>query len=144
MGQGCWCRWVRVWHSASFESFMQQRALANCCQQCCPPCHELNSLYDVNLLAREALFALGNHLSRGTLLLLSSSANVTETIHKANSITEFQMYINKVSMMFSTSLKVRVALCGWVSQVKQLCLWVICEEENWFQLVLARASQHKA
>lgn len=99
---------------------------------------------DVNLLAWEALLALGNHLPRGTLLLLSSSANVTETLLKANINTEFQMYINKISVMFSISLKVRAAMCGWESWAKQLRLWVICEEQNWFQLVLARTSQHTA
>lgn len=95
---------------------------------------------DVNLPAWEALLALGNHLSKRTPLLLSSSANVTETNHKANTWnTEFQMYVNAILATFSSTLKVCAALCGWVSWAKQLCLWVICEQ-NWFQLVLARAS----
>lgn len=42
---------------------------------------------EVNLLAREAL---GNHLSGGTLLLLSSSANVMETVPKATLILNFR------------------------------------------------------
>jgi len=71
------------------------------------------TLCDRNLLAQEALLALGNHfLKEHSATSLSSSANVTETIHQANSNTEFEMYINKILTMFSTSLKVRAAMCG--------------------------------
>lgn len=95
---------------------------------------------DVNLPSQEALLALGKHLSKHALLLLSSSANVMEINHKANTWnTEFQMYVNTTAATFSSSLKVCAALCGWVSWAKHLSLWVICEQ-NWFQLVLARAS----
>lgn len=65
---------------------------------------------DENLPAQEALLALGKHLSKCILLLLSSPAHVTETNHKAN--TNNELHINVVSTVFSLFVKVHAALCG--------------------------------
>lgn len=138
-GKGFWFRKARGWHSAPFEIFVWQLAPTDRFQKCCPQHQQLNRWTVMRTSLHKKLCLLWESTFQSAFwLLLFSSAHVRETNHKAN--TSNELHINMISTMFNLSVKVRAALCGWVPWAKYVYLWVISEEQNCFQLVLARVS----